>query len=164
MRYSPWVITREERVPRKGFVYFIGPLSEGPVKIGASTNPSVRLTTLRNASPDEVYILGLIPADDCFAEERAIHARFGSLHIRGEWFRRSEELSALISQFATPIRTRHTQPSPGSVRVDHRGRISLGKAARVSPGDVFFIDVEADGSITLSPATVVPLGSLDVTG
>lgn len=50
------------------------------------------------------------------------------------------------------------------VRVDSRRRVSLARNSRVNPGDLFFFNVAADGTITLSPATAVPLGSLAVTG
>lgn len=42
------------------------------------------------------------------------------------------------------------------VRVDTRRRVSLAKNTRVKPGDLFFINVGTDGTITLTPAAAVP--------
>lgn len=50
------------------------------------------------------------------------------------------------------------QPQRPIVRADTRRRVTLPK--HVEPGDRYFIDVQPDGTISLTPAVVVPLGTL----
>lgn len=65
-------------------VYFIQ-ADGGPVKIGHSIKPYLRLVNLRIATERELVIIRLIEGG---AEtEREMHERFAAQHIRREWFR-----------------------------------------------------------------------------
>lgn len=83
---------------RSGFVYVIGPTDAGPVKIGASGNPSIRLRSLQSASPVPLALLAQFATEDMFREERRLHAEFADVRMAGEWFERSPGLMALIHE------------------------------------------------------------------
>lgn len=69
-----------------GWIYFIrAAVPKSPIKIGYSTEPDVRLSTLQQASPSDLYIAALMPGDP--PTERRLHERFASGRLRGEWFR-----------------------------------------------------------------------------
>lgn len=141
---------------KRGAVYFIGQPEGGPVKIGAARDPRLRLAEFQIGSPDQLVILGQVVTDDYRAEERAHHRRFAHLRIRGEWFTRAPEL---IEYLATLPVSPERAPAPLHARVDTRRRVLLPKLA-AEPGDLFFIDVRDDGSITLVRAATVPIGTL----
>lgn len=82
--------------PPPCWVYFIRSGAAGPVKIGYARDPYTRFMNLRTASPDEVSYLGHLPGG--IEEERAVHARFAHLRIRGEWFRPAPELLDFIAE------------------------------------------------------------------
>lgn len=60
----------------------------------------------------------------------------------------------------TDQRSRSMSTPTPTVRVDVRNRVSLGK--NVPTGSLFFIEVQDDGVIKLTPAVAVPLGSLQI--
>jgi hypothetical protein len=74
-------------------VYFVA-AKGGPVKIGSTTNIASRITRLQTAVPKPLELLALIPggADT----EAALHEQFKDACLKGEWFRRTPELNALI--------------------------------------------------------------------
>jgi len=79
----------------EGVVYFIGHGKTGPVKIGftADLDPMPRLRQLQTGSPEQLEVLGKIPA---FASiERKIQALLAPHNIRGEWFEREAAISVL---------------------------------------------------------------------
>jgi len=76
-------------------VYFIQAES-GPIKIGFTTDVRGRMAALQTATAEELTLVGIMPGDE--QEEAALHARFGSSRIRGEWFRPDEEIRAFISR------------------------------------------------------------------
>lgn len=71
----------------EGWVYFIR--KGGLVKIGWSSQPSVRFKQLR---PDEV--LATMPGS--MRDERDLHGAFSHLREHGEWFRPEPDLLAFI--------------------------------------------------------------------
>ena len=76
--------------PKRGFVYLI---SRGDAaKIGFSEkHPRLsRLPELQVASPEELSLVGLVYGST--RDERELHRRFQAHHVRGEWFRLSEEI------------------------------------------------------------------------
>jgi Meiotically Up-regulated Gene 113 (MUG113) protein len=75
-------------------VYFIQAES-GPIKIGFTTDVRMRLAALQTATAEELTLVGIMPGDE--KDEAALHARFASSRIRGEWFRPDEEIRAFIS-------------------------------------------------------------------
>lgn len=88
-------------VARPSRVYFIQDERDGSVKIGRSVDPRGRLTALRCANGGRHLALrATMPG--AAAEERALHARFGSLRIRGEWFRPEPELLEFIASSTEP--------------------------------------------------------------
>src|ERR1044072_1869526 len=77
-----------------GYVYFIRPKGKaGPIKVGHSTFPPVRLISLQAWSYEELEIVSQI--EGYRRLERDIHERFAKYQIRGEWFDAAPELIAL---------------------------------------------------------------------
>jgi hypothetical protein len=77
-------------------VYFLRESLEGPVKVGRSKDPWSRRDQLQTGNPKELRVLGC-----CFGNpefENAIHQAFKDAHIRGEWFRSTEDLVSLINE------------------------------------------------------------------
>lgn len=103
-------------------VYFIKPLhSGGPVKIGFSRYLEKRLAALQVGSPVPLEVEASF-AGSCRAETY-LHRKFCSQRIRGEWFRRSAELSAVIEH------------------VKERGDLPLFDS-KIKTGDAYFAEVE----------------------
>lgn len=66
-------------------VYMIQAGKGGPVKIGVGYNPKARLAGIQTSHYETLRIIRLF--DGGIGEERALHARYASLRMRGEWFR-----------------------------------------------------------------------------
>lgn len=62
------------------------------IKIGWSRNVRYRVSELK------AKLIGTVPGDR--AEEKALHARFAHLRVRGEWFKKDEELLNYIRDSA----------------------------------------------------------------
>lgn len=81
----------------QSYVYFLRPVgAEGPVKIGQSRYPTVRLHTFSSWSPVELEIAAHTPGGRGL--EARLHATFATSRTHGEWFSASPELSDLIDQ------------------------------------------------------------------
>lgn len=65
-------------------VYFIRAGTDGPVKIGVAENLASRLSCLQSGNHEKLKLIRAL--DGGRQIERRVHARFGHLHIRGEWF------------------------------------------------------------------------------
>lgn len=80
------------------WVYFVQSGNGGPVKIGRSASPRVRISSLQTASPYDLRILAVMPG--AAVVERAFHEAFVGDRIRanGEWFRPSTTLMAFIKE------------------------------------------------------------------
>jgi len=75
-------------------VYFIQD-EGGEIKIGYSDgNPYLRLNAFRTGNPRDLKLLVSVPGGA--AEEKALHERFASLRMRGEWFRPDPQLLGFI--------------------------------------------------------------------
>lgn len=85
--------TCEDRV-RNGWVYFIGEGFMRPVKIGWAADPERRLCGLQIASPADLSLLA--QQAGTIVDERALHRRFATTRLRGEWFAWSEDIAAHI--------------------------------------------------------------------
>ena len=72
-------------------IYFIQAVSGGPVKIGKTMGPEKRLRGLQTAASEMLILQGTITTRTRLTES-ALHERFRSARIRGEWFRPSPEL------------------------------------------------------------------------
>ncbi len=76
-------------------VYFIKPVGlDGPIKIGHSKVPSIRLIDLGAWSPLPLELVGAVPGT--YADEQFLHQCFAEQHSHREWFRSSHELRDAI--------------------------------------------------------------------
>src|SRR5262245_50323298 len=76
------------------FVYFIGEEKRGPVKIGMSGAPELRLQNLQSSYPYPLAILAQFPGGE--EEEEAMHKLFRPFRLQGEWFKRDTEILQFI--------------------------------------------------------------------
>lgn len=81
------------------YVYFALDTNTQHIKIGCckgtimGTCPITRIRSLGK----KVQFLGCVPVlDDVLKAERGFHDRFRKSHVKGEWFRLSEELKVFI--------------------------------------------------------------------
>jgi hypothetical protein len=78
-------------------VYFVLAKSLDMVKIGYSTtHPDSRLAGIRTGCPVEIERLAVIPGGR--ALELALHKRFETYRVCGEWFRYAPEIQAFVSK------------------------------------------------------------------
>jgi hypothetical protein len=76
-----------------GQIYFIG--FRNYVKIGFTRTPlKYRLAGLQTAVPEKLVVLAVI--DGSAADERALHKRFSSYRLEGEWFQFDGELREFV--------------------------------------------------------------------
>lgn len=76
-------------------VYFLRPVGQiGPIKIGCSKLPALRLETLTVWSPVRLELICSVPGSH--KDEHTLHGMFRNHHVHGEWFGASKELLALI--------------------------------------------------------------------
>lgn len=82
-------------------VYFISCGEGEPIKIGyTSQSVDKRLASMQTGVPVKLTVLGEM--DGTMTDEQALHARFDADRVRGEWFRPSAELLALIALHKRP--------------------------------------------------------------
>lgn len=67
-----------------GFVYIVR--GESYYKIGYSEDPAKRIAVMNTKAPFPLYTIFLIPTEDKYACEKALHARFANRRTQGEWF------------------------------------------------------------------------------
>lgn len=95
------------------FIYIIGP-SNGPVKIGYSETPQMRLNTLQRQSNETYYILGTYPVGRrrALSVERYVHWLLRDKHIDNEWFdvTREEADEAIQRAFRQDIHPDYPMP------------------------------------------------------
>lgn len=65
-------------------IYFIQAGNGGPIKIGYSKSPKLRLKELQTGNPDLLKVLSII--DGSIAKEKEIHKKFSQFNIKNEWF------------------------------------------------------------------------------
>jgi hypothetical protein len=75
-----------------GWVYLIE--SGDNVKIGWSQDVSRRMMELQIANPVGLKLLGTVPGTK--KDEFAYHAKFAHLNVTGEWFKKSDEILAIL--------------------------------------------------------------------
>lgn len=85
-----------------GDLYFIG-ADDGPIKIGFSANPKVRLRSLQLASPFPLRLLAVVKDESHL--EREYHKRFAAHRLHGEWFERCPEIQAEIDRINARLST-----------------------------------------------------------
>ena len=76
-----------------GYVYAIG--NENIVKIGFSLRPDRRLSKVSSDSPLEVNLLGFVPGGR--DKELALHNKFSSYRVNGEWFRNEGDVAIFVA-------------------------------------------------------------------
>jgi hypothetical protein len=76
-------------------LYFVGPMPDGPVKIGITSDLDRRLLTIRAQSPISVDIFGVM--DGNLDVEVRIHERFRHLRRHYEWFTLDDEMRQFIA-------------------------------------------------------------------
>lgn len=82
-----------------GFVYAIA-AGNDRVKIGWSSDLMKRLTKLQTDCPDEVRLLGVVPAT--VRQEQELHRLLAAYCISREWFRLEGAVSAFVSMLPRP--------------------------------------------------------------
>lgn len=98
-------------------IYFIQGETGGPIKIGSSSNPWQRAADLQTGNPAKLRVLTVVPGER--QDELALHARFSSLRIHGEWFEPAPALVAFIDGAVAAQRT--SPPVPLPVQASVRG-------------------------------------------
>lgn len=72
----------------KTFLYVIG-RSEGPIKIGISSTPEKRLSSVQNGCPFKIEVLyrrKFYTRDDARYIEQHFHRTHAHVRLKGEWF------------------------------------------------------------------------------
>jgi hypothetical protein len=77
-------------------VYVIQDGKTGSVKIGCSRDPSMRLAELQRSTPNRLTLLVAVPGT--MRQERALHRRFKTAQLAGEWFTATREILDWIEQ------------------------------------------------------------------
>lgn len=108
---------------KRGFVYFIR--AGDKVKIGFSAKPFMRLSAIQTSHHEDLRIMAYIPGTLKF--ERRLHQMFRALHVRGEWFQFSPEITEFITRYRKVYckhkeQTRHQVPVPAPVEVEKKPR------------------------------------------
>lgn len=81
-----------------GYVYLVREKSEGYFKIGRTRKPQDRMATFDVKLPLIVGYICLIPSENMRALESALHRRFASKRVNGEWFALdAEDVAHIIS-------------------------------------------------------------------
>ena len=91
-------------------VYFLHEPELDRIKIGRSENRKKRLSDLATGNSQELKLLATFPG--ARPEERELHDRFRKDRIRGEWFRSTPELLALIED----VNAGRYRPNPAPPR------------------------------------------------
>jgi len=82
-------------------VYFITCRALGAVKIGCAEEPWNRLGNLQAGCPLELKLEATMKGS--FQEERQFHEKFAAIRMRGEWFRITPEIEALMLRAGLPV-------------------------------------------------------------
>jgi hypothetical protein len=88
--------TQSTATEAKSYVYAIRRGTDGPIKIGVTTNLASRLATLQTATPEPLNVVALIPGGT--EVERMIHLYLREHRIRGEWFAPSEHVLRVVRE------------------------------------------------------------------
>lgn len=83
-------------------IYFVRCSATGLVKIGYAANPWLRLSKMQSDNAGTLDIIALEEGD--ISREQALHHRFASERVRGEWFRFSPELQVHVQRLPKVVR------------------------------------------------------------
>lgn len=115
--------------PRQGTIYFIRREDgEGPVKIGFSSKPWVRLESIDVCSPHPLTITAAIEGPSRL--ELRFHNLFRDSHIRREWFEATPELLAVMQQVSAGSFDVATLPEPFALICSLRPKRRWSESAR----------------------------------
>lgn len=82
--------------------YFMRPVGmRGPVKIGCSDCPRLRLVDMQRWSPFALEIAATVEGPPSI--ERRFHARFVHLHSHFEWFNADDDLTRTIDEISRGV-------------------------------------------------------------
>lgn len=87
----PWFGTASAHEDDRS-VYLIQSIDGGPVKIGSAFSAAARMGEIQRMSPVPLRVVATIPGG--YATETALHRRFATDRLHGEWFTPSESLFA----------------------------------------------------------------------
>ncbi len=88
--------TRQRERGRPMEVYFLRECGLGCIKIGVSTNVTLRIRALSNNMPQELVLLATMAGG--YEVEAVLHGHFAHARVRGEWFRPIPELLGYIAE------------------------------------------------------------------
>jgi hypothetical protein len=74
--------------------YFVQSGTDGPIKIGVTTDFGSRFRSLEMSSPIRLFILGVVPGDI----ESMCHASLAQWRLHGEWFTPSPEVLEFVRE------------------------------------------------------------------
>lgn len=84
-----------------GFVYMAISPADSLVKIGWSTNPFVRIRSLRTGNSQNLALSRIVPGTRRL--EGVLHKHFAALRVRGEWFDDADnQIAAAFSLLGAP--------------------------------------------------------------
>ena len=72
-------------------VYFVADRENNHIKIGVSTRLERRLKQLQTANAYPLELMGWIVTENAYKAEAALHQKYRSQHVRGEWFAITQE-------------------------------------------------------------------------
>ncbi len=108
-----------------GFLYLMRRDSDSAIKIGISLDPKSRLWKTRsNVQGDQIVLLATFPVNNMGTVEKALHVRFESKRVIGEWFALDANdiasISTLVASF--PCESSHPSTLP-SGEIDSCARV-----------------------------------------
>lgn len=116
-------------MPKPNVIYFLQSGSDGPIKIGRTSNLPYRIKWLQTSHHEPLRLLGALEAPA--SEEKRLHALFVADKARGEWFRPSEAIKKYVASLPP-----WEQPPKASNKGPGRPRwVSRRDEVRLSPED-----------------------------
>lgn len=102
----------------KTYIYFFKPVGrKGPIKVGCSEAPKLRLETFAAWSPVPLVFIGMVPGT--LKDEQFLHRCFADSHSHGEWFQATSEVVDAIERILAAgdfEKVRPTLVEKGSIR------------------------------------------------
>lgn len=100
-------------IKRDGIVYFLQGEKGGPIKIGRSQNAKERFDRLQTGSNVRLSLIRWLPSVP--GAEAALHKRFATERLHGEWFRPSGRLRRFMAAIPPAQLSAHPQRSEATV-------------------------------------------------
>lgn len=79
-------------------IYAIQCGESGPIKIGRARNVRKRLTGLQISHFEKLHVRATLETLDDVGKELELHKRYAADRIRGEWFKPSPDVLAMVEQ------------------------------------------------------------------